>query len=51
MSYFVGEEFESLIEERTATPLVLLQAKRAKRIVWEILDSQEVVMTKSANKR
>jgi len=51
MSYFVGEEFESLIEERAATPLVLLQAKRAKRIVLEILDSQDVPMTKSANKR
>ena len=51
MSYFVEEEFESLIDSKATTPLNLLQAKRVKWMVWEILDSQEVLMTKSANKR
>ena len=53
VSYFVEDEFASMIKENNTSPLKKTQAMKARRIVREIIDlqCQEVPMTKSANKR
>jgi hypothetical protein len=51
MSYFAGHQFDSLIKERNVAPLSMAYAKTFQVLITEILESQKVVMTKSANKR
>ena len=51
MSYFAGHQFDLLIKERNIAPLSMTYAKMFQLLIGEILESQKVVMTKSANKR